>query len=38
VCARMPRPFGGVGAWYEDFTQVGDDEVRALLAERAGAA
>jgi predicted phosphoribosyltransferase len=25
------EPFAGVGAWYEDFSQVTDDEVRALL-------
>jgi erythromycin esterase-like protein len=30
-----PRPLGGVGAWYEDFSQTGDEEVRALLS-RAG--
>lgn len=33
VCLAMPRPFRGVGAWYDDFRQVSDDEVRALLAE-----
>jgi predicted phosphoribosyltransferase len=27
----MPDPFLGVGAWYADFRQVTDDEVRALL-------
>ena len=32
VCYAIPEPFGGVGAWYDDFAQVGDDEVRALLA------
>ena len=32
VCARTPRPFRAVGLWYEDFSQTGDDEVRALLA------
>jgi putative phosphoribosyl transferase len=31
VCVAMPRPFRGVGAWYRDFRQVEDDEVRALL-------
>jgi putative phosphoribosyl transferase len=31
VCARMPEPFGGVGAWYEDFTQTSDDDVRAYI-------
>ena len=24
--------FFGIGQWYDDFRQVGDDEVRALLA------
>lgn len=31
VCVQTPRPFYGVGAWYDYFAQVGDDEVRALL-------
>src|SRR6185295_10233025 len=31
VCAITPRHFGGVGAWYQDFSQTSDDEVRALL-------
>lgn len=31
VCAITPHPFGGVGQWYEDFSPVSDDEVRALL-------
>jgi len=31
VCARTPHPFGAVGAWYEDFSQTTEDEVRALL-------
>jgi len=31
VCARTPWPFLAVGAWYEDFDQTTDDEVRALL-------
>jgi putative phosphoribosyl transferase len=33
VCARTPEPFHAVGAWYEDFEQTTDDEVRRLLAE-----
>lgn len=33
VCAATPRPFSAVGAWYEDFTQVTDEEVRNLLKE-----
>ena len=31
ICYETPEPFGGVGAWYEDFSQVTDGEVRALL-------
>ena len=31
VCAATPEPFVAVGAWYEDFRQVSDDEVHALL-------
>jgi putative phosphoribosyl transferase len=31
VCARTPQPFRAVGAWYENFEQVTDDEVRWLL-------
>jgi len=31
VVVATPEPFYGVGAWYHDFTQTTDDEVRALL-------
>jgi erythromycin esterase-like protein/predicted phosphoribosyltransferase len=31
VCAFTPRPFQAVGAWYEDFSQTSDEEVRELL-------
>jgi len=31
VCAITPTPFDGVGAWYADFRQTTDDEVRDLL-------
>jgi predicted phosphoribosyltransferase len=31
VCVITPEPFLGVGAWYADFSQTTDDEVRALL-------
>lgn len=31
VCAVTPRPFYGVGMWYEDFSQTTDEEVRQLL-------
>lgn len=32
VCSRTPRPFYGVGMWYEDFSQTTDAEVHDLLA------
>ncbi|HZV06415.1 MAG TPA: phosphoribosyltransferase [Gemmataceae bacterium] len=35
VCAQTPEPFYAVGAWYEDFTQTSDEEVRDLLARAA---
>ncbi len=31
VVIAMPRPFRGVGAWYADFTQTTDEEVREML-------
>lgn len=31
VALARPRRFGSVGTWYEDFRQVEDDDVRALL-------
>ena len=36
VCARTPSPFNAVGQWYIDFDQTTDDEVRELLAAKAG--
>jgi predicted phosphoribosyltransferase len=36
VCAVTPEPFYAVGLWYEAFPQTSDDEVRDLLARRAG--
>lgn len=33
VCAETPEPFFGVGAWYEDFRQTTDEEVRLALEE-----
>jgi putative phosphoribosyl transferase len=30
-CGETPEPFYGVGAWYQDFSQTSDEEVRALL-------
>jgi erythromycin esterase-like protein/predicted phosphoribosyltransferase len=32
VCLLTPEPLGSVGAWYEDFSQTTDEEVRELLA------
>lgn len=32
VCLEAPEPFDGVGAWYEQFDQVSDEEVRQMLA------
>jgi len=32
VCAFTPRRFFSVGAWYADFDQTGEEEVRRLLA------
>lgn len=32
VCPWVPEPFVAVGAWYERFEPVSEDEVRALLA------
>jgi putative phosphoribosyl transferase len=35
ICTRMPEPFSAVGQWYLDFNQTTDEEVKALLSERA---
>ena len=35
ICAREPQPFYAVGAWYEDFSQTSDEEVRYLLEKAA---
>lgn len=32
VCLAMPEPYIAVGAWYRDFSQTSDREVRELLA------
>jgi predicted phosphoribosyltransferase len=37
VCLRTPDPFYAVGAWYQNFTQTSDEEVRDLLARHAAA-
>jgi len=31
VCAITPEPFYGVSRWYEDFSQITDEEVRMFL-------
>lgn len=31
VCLEVPEQFYAVGSWYDDFGQIGDDEVRQLL-------
>jgi predicted phosphoribosyltransferase len=33
VCLAAPLAFGAVGFWYEDFHQLTDEDVRALLEE-----
>jgi putative phosphoribosyl transferase len=33
VCVEVSENFSGLSQWYDDFRQVDDDEVRALLAE-----
>jgi len=35
VCAETPQPFYAVGAWYDDFTQVTDQQVREMLEQQA---
>ncbi|MDE3101859.1 MAG: phosphoribosyltransferase [Chloroflexota bacterium] len=37
VVVHQPRDFRAVGLWYESFAQVSDDEVEAMLDERATA-
>ena len=32
VCLRTPEAFSAVGAWYDDFSQTSDEEVRKLLS------
>ena len=33
ICVITPQPFSAVGAWYDDFSQTGDEEVCRLLHE-----
>ncbi len=35
ICASTPAAFSAVGAWYDDFSQTTDQEVRRLLEEAA---
>ena len=35
VCVLKPEPFGAVGRYYADFSQIGDDDVCRLLANAA---
>lgn len=37
ICFQTPEPFYAVGAWYRDFSQTTDDEVRELLGLADGA-
>lgn len=32
TCLALPEPFYGVGRWYDNFPQLTDDDVRAILA------
>jgi putative phosphoribosyl transferase len=31
ICVMTPEPFHAVGVWFEDFSQVTDDQVHDLL-------
>lgn len=33
ICLTAPEPFGGVGMWYHNFSQVSDETVEHLLAD-----
>lgn len=33
VCLKTPKPFSAVGIWFDDFTQVSDEQVCTLLAQ-----
>ena len=33
VCLMTPEPFWAIGQWYDDFSQVSDQDVRELLAQ-----
>jgi len=34
ICLETPTPFFGVGQWYQDFSQVPDDEVLEAAGRR----
>lgn len=36
VCVAVPQPFGAVGNWYRNFTQLEDDDVHAVLRSSGG--
>lgn len=38
ICLATPAPFYAISSWYEDFRQIGDDEVRSLLRHESAAA
>jgi putative phosphoribosyl transferase len=38
ICLQQPADFGAVGAWYDDFTQLTDDDVDGHLADAGHAA
>jgi putative phosphoribosyl transferase len=38
ICLMTPQPFWSIGQWYDDFSQVSDQEVRDLLQRSAAAA
>ncbi len=38
VCLLTPEPFFAVGAWYADFGEITDDQVRQLLADASASA
>ena len=31
MCVEIPEPFYGVGQYYDDFSQISDEEVNELL-------
>jgi predicted phosphoribosyltransferase len=33
ICLATPEPFYAIGAWYDNFSQTTDEEVRSILAE-----